>query len=142
MYGAVAAAGADTDLVAPYSSALQAAGATAAVAPNGGGWGWYEADPAGEGSPGQGRLGTGGGREGGGGAGGGGGGFRKNDLPQALGMIASNRVVLVLFAATSVRMVATWATAGYMAVRSKVLERCLGAFIHPFRRQGLREAKC
>ncbi|CAN0305651.1 unnamed protein product [Ectocarpus fasciculatus] len=31
-------------------------------------------------------------------------------------MIVSNRVVLVLFAASSARMIATWASAGYMAV--------------------------
>ncbi|CAM9680955.1 unnamed protein product, partial [Scytosiphon promiscuus] len=39
----------------------------------------------------------------------------KNDLCQALRMISSNRIVLVLFAASSARMIATWAMAGYMA---------------------------
>lgn len=125
-----AAAGADTgagvDLVAPYSSALQAAGAT----PNGGGWGWYDVDPAagGGGLPGARRLGTPGGDGGGGGDGAGGGsgsgvrggeGLRKNDLFQALRMIVSNRVVLLLFAASSARMIATWATAMYMPVRKE-----------------------
>lgn len=123
-YRAVAAtaAGVDTgagvDLVAPYSSALQAAGAT----PNSNGWGWYDVDPAvGQGPPGVGRIGTqgGGGGAGGGGSGDGDGGgeLQKNDLGQALRMIVSNRVVLVLFAASSARMIATWAIASFMAVR-------------------------
>lgn len=123
MHVAVAAAGADTgagvNRVAPYS-ALLAEGATATVAPNDGGLGWYEVASAGARPPGHGHLGTEEGR-GCGGGGGGGGRFRKNDLLQALGMIASNRVVLVRFAASSVRMIATWATAVYMVVRSKVL---------------------
>lgn len=44
-----------------------------------------------------------------------------HDLRASLRLIMSNRIILVLFAASSARMVATWSMAGYMAVRPSAL---------------------
>ena len=82
---------------------------------NGGDYGWFEDDPSGSSV------------EAGGGdldPRGGGGGGAKHDLRQTLRTIGSNRVVLVLFAASSARMVATWSMAGYMAVRTRCDDNC------------------
>lgn len=43
----------------------------------------------------------------------------QHNLMGALKIIISNRIVLVLFAASSVRMIATWSMAGYMAVSAR-----------------------
>lgn len=60
------------------------------------------------------------GKDGGGGGGGGGAG-QQHDLGQALRTIMSNRVVQVLLAASSARMIATWSMASYIAVSRKLL---------------------
>ena len=88
-------------------------------------WGWYDESPSGTGGHGcHGGFDRVGGSSGGGGGGGGDGGRagaetprKSHDLRQALRTIASNRVVLLLFAASSARMVATWSIASYLAVR-------------------------
>lgn len=81
-------------------------------------WGWYVENPEGregeEDSDGTGGRGVSGA---GGGGGGGGEGRKSHDLGQALRTIASNKVVLMLFAASSARMIATWSMASYLAVR-------------------------
>ena len=102
--GALAAAG------APVPTAVPRCVRGVNTDMNGGDYGWFEDDPSGSSV------------EAGGGdldPRGGGGGGAKHDLRQTLRTIGSNRVVLVLFAASSARMVATWSMAGYMAVRTR-----------------------